>query len=98
MTGGHDPFAVDVDKALSALRLAWADEYPELWFHDGAGWGAHHKEAGDDDVITGDTSVRGSLSSGSGEFRDGFGCKFVSWGSCYGWRWCGLGAQVPGPG
>jgi hypothetical protein len=52
---GRDPFAVDVDKALDALTLAWADEYDEIWFHDGAGWGAHYKDAGDDDVLTGDT-------------------------------------------
>jgi hypothetical protein len=53
--GGHDPFAVDVDKALDVLTLAWADEYPELWFHDGAGWGAHHRDAPDGDDITGST-------------------------------------------
>jgi hypothetical protein len=52
---GHDPFAVDVDRALDALTLAWDDEYDEIWFHDGAGWGAHHKDAPDDEVITGST-------------------------------------------
>jgi hypothetical protein len=51
----RDPFAVDEDRALDALTLAWADEYDEIWFHDGAGWGAHHKDAGEDDVITGST-------------------------------------------
>jgi hypothetical protein len=52
---GRDPFAVDVDKALDVLTLAWADHYDEIWYHDGAGWGAHCKDAPDDDVITGDT-------------------------------------------
>ena len=57
MTGPQprDPSAVDTDRALDALTLAWADEYDEIWFHDGAGWGAHHKDAGEDDVITGST-------------------------------------------
>ena len=53
--GSGDPFAVDGERALDALTLAWADEYDEIWFHDGAGWGAHHKDAPDDDVITGST-------------------------------------------
>ena len=52
--GGHDPFAVDQDRVLDALTLAWADEYDEIWVHGGE-WGAHRKDAGDDDVITGST-------------------------------------------
>ncbi len=52
--GGRDPFAVDQDRALDALTLAWADEYPEIWVH-GSEWGAQHKDAGDDDVLTGST-------------------------------------------
>jgi hypothetical protein len=39
-----------------------------------------------------DTSVRGSLSSGSGEFSDVSGNLVLSWGSCYGWCWYGVGA------
>jgi hypothetical protein len=46
---------VDTDRALDALTLAWADEYDEIWFHDGSGWGAHRKDARDDDVLTGST-------------------------------------------
>ncbi len=51
---GRDPFAVDQDRALDALALAWGDDYDEIWVHDGL-WGAHHKDAGDDDVLTGST-------------------------------------------
>jgi hypothetical protein len=51
---GRDPFAVDVDRALDALTLAWGDDYDEIWVHDGK-WGAHHKDAGEDDVLTGYT-------------------------------------------
>jgi hypothetical protein len=49
-----NPFAVDEDRALDALTLAWADEYPEIWVHGGE-WGAHRKDAPDGDVITGST-------------------------------------------
>ncbi len=52
--GGHDPFTVDENRALDALTLAWADEYDELWCSDGK-WCARHKDALDDDVITGST-------------------------------------------
>ena len=52
MTDG--PFAVDVERALDALDLAWGDEYDEIWISDGK-WNAHHKDAGDDDVLTGVT-------------------------------------------
>jgi regulator of RNase E activity RraA len=38
-------------------------------------WGLHR-----------DTSVRGSLSSGAGEFPGDSGALVLSWGSCYGWR------------
>jgi hypothetical protein len=55
MTAGHDPFAVDADRALDALTLAWADYYDEIWFHDGAGWGAHHKDAPEGEDITAQT-------------------------------------------
>jgi hypothetical protein len=47
-------FDVDEDRALDALTLAWGDEYDEIWVHDGE-WGAHHKDAGDHDVVTGAT-------------------------------------------
>ena len=51
----RDPFAVDVEHALDALALAWGDDYDEIWLgHDGL-WGAHHKDAGEDDVLTGST-------------------------------------------
>ena len=48
-----DPFAVDVTRAVDALSFCWGDQYDEIWAHDGQ-WGAHHKDAGDEDV-TGDT-------------------------------------------
>ena len=58
MRGGDaprlDPFAVDEDRALDALVLAWGDAYDEIWVYDGT-WGAHHKDAGEDDVLTGQT-------------------------------------------
>ena len=47
-------FDVDEDRALDALTFAWGDEYDEIWIHGGK-WGAHHKDAGDDDVVTGST-------------------------------------------
>jgi hypothetical protein len=47
-------FEVDEDRAFDALTLAWGDEYDEIWVHDGV-WGAHHKDAGDDEVVTGAT-------------------------------------------
>ncbi len=48
-------FDVDEDRALDALALAWGDDYDEIWLgHDGL-WGAHHKDAGEDDVLTGST-------------------------------------------
>ena len=47
-------FEVDEDRALDALTLAWGDEYDGLWVHGGE-WGAHHKDAGDDEVVTGAT-------------------------------------------
>jgi hypothetical protein len=46
------PFDVDEDRALSALDLAWGAEYDEFWVSGGE-WGAHHKDAGEDDVLTG---------------------------------------------
>ncbi len=52
MTSG--PFTVDVERALDALDLAWGDEYDEIWISDGK-WNAHHKDAEDDDVLTGVT-------------------------------------------
>jgi hypothetical protein len=52
--GAHNPFSVDEQRALDALTLAWADEYDELWVCDDK-WSARHKDAPDDDVITGDT-------------------------------------------
>jgi hypothetical protein len=48
-----DPFAVDEDKALSALSLAWGDAY-EICITSGQ-WQAWHKEARDGDMITGST-------------------------------------------
>jgi hypothetical protein len=48
-----DPFAVDEDKALSALSLAWGDVY-EIRITGGQ-WQARHKEAGAGDMITGST-------------------------------------------
>ena len=47
-------FDVDEDRALDALTLAWGDAYDPIWVHDGP-WGAHRKDAGDDDVVTGAT-------------------------------------------
>jgi hypothetical protein len=51
----HDPFLVNVDRALDALTLAWQGEYDELWYHEGSGWGAHHKDASEDENILGRT-------------------------------------------
>src|ERR1039457_6338600 len=51
----HDPFLVNVDRALDALTLAWQGEYDELWYHEGSGWGAHHKDAPEDENILGST-------------------------------------------
>jgi hypothetical protein len=58
-SSGHDHhqqqqrgvFDVDEERALDALALAWGDE---IWVHAGE-WGAHRKDAGDDDVVTGAT-------------------------------------------
>lgn len=47
-------FDVDEDRAFDAFTLAWGDAYDEFW-HDASGWGAHRKDAGDDEVLTGDT-------------------------------------------
>ena len=47
-------FDVDEDRALGALDLAWGAEYDEFWVSGGK-WGAHHKGAGEDDVLTGAT-------------------------------------------
>jgi hypothetical protein len=47
-------FEVDEVRALDALTLAWGDEYDKLWVHGGE-WGAHHKDAGNDEVVTGAT-------------------------------------------
>ena len=63
MTGGaagqadsgqpRDPFAADVDGALDALVLAWGDDYDQIWLGLDGQWGAHRKDAGKDDVVTG---------------------------------------------
>ena len=52
---GRDPFAVDVDRALAALTLAWHDEYDEIGRADGGSWYARHKDARQDEVLTGNT-------------------------------------------
>jgi hypothetical protein len=36
------PFAADDVPVVDALRLAWGDEYDEIWVH-GDEWCAHHK-------------------------------------------------------
>jgi hypothetical protein len=51
---GHDPFAVDEGKALSALTFAWGDLY-EIYVVDGQ-WQAWHDDAPDQDKLTGTTS------------------------------------------
>jgi hypothetical protein len=48
------PFRVDEERALDALDLAWSDEYDEISVYEGR-WTAHHKDAADNDVITGAT-------------------------------------------
>jgi hypothetical protein len=53
--GSRDPFPVDQARALDALILAWAGQYDEIWCSGGTSWGAHRKDAPDDDVITGST-------------------------------------------
>jgi hypothetical protein len=51
-----DPFAVDVDRALDALAAAWEPAgYEEIWHHEGVGWGAAHRDAGELDAITAET-------------------------------------------
>ena len=50
----NDPFAVDTERALDVLSLAWSDHYDEIWHHDGT-WGAHREDAPDDDEITAST-------------------------------------------
>jgi hypothetical protein len=45
---------VDEEHALDALTLAWGGEYDEISVLDSK-WGAHRKDAPDDDVITGST-------------------------------------------
>jgi hypothetical protein len=50
---GHDPFAVNEDRALDALRLAWGDSY-EIYVTDGQ-WQAWHDDAPDQDILTGTT-------------------------------------------
>jgi hypothetical protein len=51
-----DPFAVDVDRTLDALVSAWGlAGYDQIWHHEGTGWGAAHKDAGDLQVIEADT-------------------------------------------
>lgn len=49
-----DPFAVDTAKALDALVLAWGHEYPQIWYREGTGWAAYHRDAGDLEVIEAD--------------------------------------------
>ena len=71
--GGGQPrgvFEVDVGRALAELELTWAGGGYHGFSADGGAWSAI-SSAGD--VLTGDTSVRGNLSSGSGEFSDDFG-------------------------
>ena len=51
-SGQHDPFRVDEDRALEALRLAWADAY-DIGFERGA-WTATSKDA-EARTLTGDT-------------------------------------------
>lgn len=52
--GSRDPFAVDEERALDALTLAWGDQYDEISVFDSK-WSAHHKDAAEGDVITGST-------------------------------------------
>jgi len=51
---GRDPFAVDEDKALDALMLAWAVCGYEVYIVAGQ-WQAWHRDADDTDVIDGAT-------------------------------------------
>jgi hypothetical protein len=51
---GHDPFAVDDQRALDALVFAWGDEYGDFWCHGGT-WCAHLKGGQDEHVIAGET-------------------------------------------
>ena len=46
-------FDVDEDAALAALALAWGDAY-EIYISAGQ-WQAWHRDAGDGDVLTGET-------------------------------------------
>lgn len=49
-----DPFKVDEDHALDALTLLWGDQYDQISVLDGQ-WAAHHRDAPDDELITGRT-------------------------------------------
>jgi len=55
MTAGdtRDPFAVNEDRALDALTLAWGDCY-EIYITDGQ-WQAWHDDAPDGEMLTGTT-------------------------------------------
>jgi hypothetical protein len=51
--GPGNPFAVDEDKALAALGLAWGDLY-EVWILDGK-WCASRNDVLDSPELTADT-------------------------------------------
>jgi hypothetical protein len=55
VTAGYsrDPFAVDEDRALDALMLAWGDAY-EIYI-SGSQWQAWHDDAPDQEMLTGTT-------------------------------------------
>ena len=56
MVTGHDPFAVDTAKALSALTAAWEPAgYDQIGHVGGTGWYAYHKDAADIDAIEADS-------------------------------------------
>ncbi len=51
-SAGHDPFAVDTNRALDALRLAWGD-FCDIGFEAGT-WIATRRD-GTEDTLTGRT-------------------------------------------
>ena len=51
-------------------------------------------------VSSPDNQRKKSLSSGSGKFSAVVVAGVLTWGSCYGWRWCAptaAGGRLPGP-
>ncbi len=64
----RDVLGVDEQRALDALAFAWDSEYDEIWVTGGL-WYAHHKDAADDDVLTGTTPDELNAAIGADQAR-----------------------------